>query len=375
MMFRIELTSPTRLFTATHSWAHPRAGAIPPHSPGNDSDLPVVVMTLQKIHLDKSDAFSDLHVMRTDDLGKHWTQPSLDPAFQRRNLGEGEEVTVCDFTPGWHAASGKLFGTGHTVHYKDGHIPHIRPRAVVYSFYDAIERQWSSWETLSLPDLPYFANAGAGSTQRYDLPNGDILLPIYFKEPAERQMGATVLRCRVQGNQLHYIEHGTELMLPVDRGFGEPSLTFFQNRYYLTLRNDQHGYVTTSSDGLHYEDPRQWCWDDGSDLGNYNTQQHWVTSPDALYLVYTRRGADNDHVFRHRAPLFIAQVDPQTLRVIRSTEKILIPNRGARLGNFAVTPISPGEVWVTDAEWMQYRGCEQYGSDGSVWVSRIHWKP
>ena len=56
-----------------------------------------------------------------------------------------------------------------------------------------------------------------------------------------------------------------------------------------------------------------------------------------MFLVYTRKGANNDHVFRHRAPLFIAQVDPGEAALIRSTERILVPERGARLGNFAVT--------------------------------------
>ena len=51
----------------------------------------------------------------------------------------------------------------------------------------------------------------------------------------------------------------------------------------------------------------------------------------------------------------------------------LMPNRGARLGNFAVTEVSPDETWVTDAEWMQPQGVEKYGADGSVWVSRIRW--
>ena len=50
-----------------------------------------------------------------------------------------------------------------------------------------------------------------------------------------------------------------------------------------------------------------------------------------------------------------------------------MPNRGARLGNFGVTQISPKETWVTTAEWMQPKGCEKYGSDGSVWVAKIHW--
>src|SRR5690606_1011569 len=116
---------------------------------------------------------------------------------------------------------------------------------------------------------------------------------------------------------------------------------------FLTLRNDEKGYVAVSDDGLNYSTPKPWCWDDGSDLGNYNTQQHWVTHPQALYLVYTRRGANNDHVFRHRAPLFIAQVNPHTQQVIRSTERVLVPERGARLGNFGVTKVTDHETWVT----------------------------
>lgn len=72
------------------------------------------------------------------------------------------------------------------------------------------------------------------------------------------------------------------------------------------------------------------AWDDGTDLGSYNTQQHWVAHSEGLFLVYTRRGANNGHVMRHRAPLFIAQVDPVKLHVLRSTERELMPNRGAR---------------------------------------------
>jgi len=172
---------------------------------------------------------------------------------------------------------------------------------------------------------------------------------------------------------LTYIEHGDELTIDIPRGFGEPSLVRFGDQYFLTLRNDEKGYVTKGSDGLCFEAPRPWCFDDGEELGNYNTQQHWVLHSEALFLVYTRRGAANDHVFRHRAPLFMAQVDPQRLCVIRSTERAIVPERGARLGNFGVTDVSPEETWVTVAEWMQPRGCERYGSDNTVWVAKLHW--
>ena len=135
-----------------------------------------------------------------------------------------------------------------------------------------------------------------------------------------------------------------------------------------------------SDDGLQFSQPQPWLWDDGSELGNYNTQQHWVTHSDALFLVYTRKGASNDHVFRHRAPLFIAQVDPQSLCVKRASEHVLVPQRGARLGNFAVTAVNERETWITVAEWMQTWGPNvvippdnSSGADNSVYAARIIW--
>jgi len=312
-------------------------------------------------------------MMRTDDLGLTWQGPTPLPGFERRPFNEKLEITVCDFTPRWHATSGKLLGTGHTVVYGNNRVLSVRPRATAYSAYDPVTRKWAPWRTLEMPSEPRFANSGAGSTQRLDLANGDLLLPIYFKEPSASKYASTVVRCRFDGETLRYVEHGSELTVDADRGLYEPSITRYGDGFYLTMRNDVTGYVAVSTDGLHYGEPRPWTWDDGSDLGSYNTQQHWVVHSDALFLVYTRRGANNDHVMRHRAPLFIAEVDPLKLCVVRSTERELMPNRGARLGNFAVTEVSPQETWVTDAEWMQPKGVENYGSDGSVWVSKIRW--
>jgi hypothetical protein len=224
-----------------------------------------------------------------------------------------------------------------------------------------------------MPDDPKFYNSGAGCAQRYDLEDGTILLPISFR-PINKNSRVTVCKCTFDGKRLKYITNGTELELNDDtRGLGEPSLTRFNDTFYLTIRNDKKGFVTRSSDGLNFESIRPWTFDDGSELGSYNTQQHWVTHSDGLYLVYTRRGANNDHVFRNRAPLFMAKVDPDKLCVIRETEQVLVPERGARLGNFGVVDISPEESWVTVSEWMQPIGVDKYGSDGSVFVARIHW--
>ncbi len=132
-------------------------------------------------------------------------------------------------------------------------------------------------------------------------------------------------------------------------------------------------------DGLYFGRPRWWTFDDGTELADYNTQQHWVTHGDDLHLVRTRWGANNDDVFRPRAPLFIAQVDKDRLCVIRETERVLVPERGARLGNFGVTHVTENETWAVVSESMQtnlldlhdYRVCEKHGRDDSAYVANI----
>ncbi len=369
--YRIQLDVIHSGFDHKTCWVHPRAGAIP-------GDPLSVVLTMQKLLLSGSDVFYELNEMRTDDLGKTWSGPTPHATLARRREGD-MEVGICDFTPRWHAATGKLLGIGQSVHYRDNRLVEHRHRQTAYSVYDAKARTWAEWRTLDMPDNRKFFNAGAGSVQRVDLPNGDILLPIYFKgdDPKERCYTATVLRCQFDGAAIRYAEHGSELKSEVPRGFCEPSLVAFQGRWFLTLRNDRAGYVARGADGLRFEPPKEWRFDDGQPLGNYNTQQHWVRHPadKGLLLVYTRRGANNDHVFRHRAPLFIAQVDPERLCVLRRTERILVPEKGARLGNFAVCEASARETWVTVAEWMQPVGCERYGSDNRVYAARVLWDP
>jgi hypothetical protein len=374
--FAIRLDTISSGFDRKTCWVHPRAGAIP-------GDTPAVVLTLQKLLLTGSDVFYPLNEMRTDDLGKTWSGPrEHTQTLGRRTVSGDITEGVADFWPKWHAKSGKLLGIGLMARYQgDAQVPDF-PRQTTYSIYDAATRTWTPWDTMPMPEQAKFFSAGAGCAQRVDRPDGDILLPIYFRAQGSRAYTVTVLRCSFDGKALRVKEAGNDLTIAVDRGLYEPSLAIYQNRYYLTLRNDRAGYVATSEDGLHFTPPKAWTWDDGSDLGNYNTQQHWVTHSNGLYLVYTRRGANNDHVVRHRAPLFIAQVDPKKLQVIRATERILVPERGARLGNFGVTEVNENETWVTVAEWMQtkppnpydYTIPMKYGSDNAVFVARIQWQ-
>jgi hypothetical protein len=122
---------------------------------------------------------------------------------------------------------------------------------------------------------------------------------------------------------------------------------------------------------LHYAPVRPWRFDTGAELGSYNTQQHWLVVGGRLYLTYTRRGAHNDHIVRHRAPLFIAEVDPERLVVLSKTEQVLIPERGVMLGNFGVHMVNAREAWVTDAEYYLGKTRHERGADNSVWLIRV----
>ena len=339
-------------------WFQPRPVAIPASDRGQ---APAVVMTVQKAM--GSDFFTGLSVLRTDDFGKSWSTPEPREALGWRAAEEGLKVGVCDFTLGWHAPTGKVLGIGHTARYtKRGFAGFGHRRDTVYSVYDPTTHEWTPWTVFAFPETPdnrYFFNGVHG--QWLVEPDGSILVPVYFVPPNRGfLLTGMVMRCTFDGATLTYVEHGNELRHPVKRGLYEKSITFYNGRYYMTMRNDVKGYVAVSDDGLSYGPIKAWTFDDGTDLGSYNTQQKWVTHSDGLFLVYTRRGAGNDHIMRHRAPLFIGQVDTDELCVRRSTERIAVPERGHALGNFDATVISANETWITVA------GAEAF-------VARILW--
>jgi hypothetical protein len=356
-------------------WFHPRVAAIP-----NDGQIsePTVIMTIQK-HLVVSDYYSGMYYMRTDDLGKTWIGPREIPELAWQYEPDGTTVSVADVTPGWHNSTGKLIAIGIKVRYsKEGKQLLDKPRShdAAYAVYDPETDKWTPWKMLAnVPDPEskfYLVNPGC--VQWHVKPDGTILLPVYFSHPDDLgESSVTVLECSFDGETMTYLHHGDEMTVKGGRGLGEPSLIFFNNLYYLTLRNNFCGYVTTSKDARHWEPIKEWTFDDGQKLGSYNTQAHWLSHSNGLFLTYTRRGADNDHIMRNRAPLFIAEVDPVKLNVIRSTEQILMPERGVMLGNFGAAPITKNESWVSDAEFIVGDKPHPGGADGTVWISRVIW--
>lgn len=350
-------------------WFHPRAVAIPGAGKQGRS---AALITLQK-HLLSSDHYSGLSVMRSDDLGRNWSDPEPQPELDWIKDGD-VDIAVADVTPGFHPPSGKVIAIGAQVRYsRQGEQLEDQPRAhqTAYAVFDPRTNRWSKWRRLEMPAGEEFNFARSACAQFVVEADGTLLLPFYIAKSAKVPYATTVVRCSFDGENLKYKEHGDVLSLNVARGLYEPSLIRLANRYYLTIRNDQRGYVTSGDDGLHFRPVKPWLFDDGAELGSYNTQQHWLTAGDGLFLVYTRRGANNDHVVRHRAPLFLAQVDPQRLCVLRDTERVLVPERGATLGNFGAAAISENESWVTVSEGIWNDDARRRGAEGATFLARV----
>ncbi|HEX4130815.1 MAG TPA: sialidase family protein [Pirellulales bacterium] len=344
-------------------------GAVIPGQP------PRIMVTTQALDRGGVHAFRDISEISSSDNGSTWTAPKVIEPLRRKKNADGDELVAGDLSPQWHAASGTVLATGKMFGFRGGTREDRALERVADCVYSPSTNAWGELRTLDLPVTDHagrkIVSPNSGCCQRYDLPGGDILLPIrYSAGKVDAPYVTIVALCRFDGTTLIYERHGSELSRAKGRGLYEPSITAFHGRYYVTMRADDSGFVARSSDGLDYEPIVEWTFDDGKPLGSYNTQQHWIAHGDALYLVYTRRGADNDHIFRHRAPLFIAQVDPERLCVVRATEQVLFPEDNASLGNGGVLEVSPNETWFIESELVagsRQRDCNK------VMVARILW--
>ena len=350
------------------TWFHPRACMIP------GASGPRAFMTLQTIQ--GSDYFGPVHWMESPDLGRTWTEPQPVPALGRvPHPTEGEEG-VCDVVPQWHAPSRSVLAVGHNVFYSGPKFSAKQPpRWPVYAVWR--DGRWGPRRKLEWNDPRGTEIYSNGCGQRVLLPNGDIQMSLTFGTKGAPRSVAGVI-CGFDGERLVMKQIGPELRNDKGRGLLEPSVVSFQNRIYLTIRaEDERGYVARSDDGLTFEPQRAWAWDDGEPLTMSTTQQHWLAHSDALFLVYTRKDATNANVLRWRSPLFMAQVDSQTLRLRRATERVVLPlvgdgikdpDRVAIMGNFHVTHASPAESWVTVGEWQPRNGIK-----GDLLLARIRW--
>lgn len=350
------------------TWFHPRACVVP------TANGPMVLMTLQTIS--GSDVFGPVHWMTTSDLGKTWTDPQPLPALGRVPADNGWKEGVCDVVPEYHAPTKTVLAMGHNVFY---HGPKFDtqqpPRWPMYAVWN--NGAWSERRKLEWDDPRGSLIYTCGCGQRVVLDKGDIAFVMSFGSNRNSRSAAGV-HCSFDGKAVAIKKVGTEMKHTAGRGLLEPSLVRWKGTFFVTMRaEDNHGYVATSDDALDFAEKQPWCWDNGEAVPMSTTQQHWLTHSDALFLVYTRKDASNLKVPRWRSPLFMAQVDPQRLRLLRDTERIVLPLVGdgvnapddvAYSGNFHPVNVSSNESWVTDGEMLPKRGYK-----GDLLLSRVRW--
>jgi hypothetical protein len=351
------------------TWFHPRACMVPGPSG------PMALMTLQTIA--GSDYFGPVHWMSSRDLGRTWTDPLPVPALGRVKQPDGAEEGVCDVVPEWHPASKSVLALGHNVYYSGPKFSTNQPpRWPIYAVWR--DGKWGARRKLEWKDprgaYIYTNNCG----QRVVLPNGDILLAFTYGATRNQPRSVSGVICAYDGETLSVKHVGDEIAHDQGRGLLEPSLVRYGGRFLLTLRaEDNRGYVCAGEDGLRWTPKQAWAWEDGEPLTMSTTQQHWLAHSAGLFLVYTRKDASNTNVPRWRAPLWMAQVDTQTLRLKRATERIVLPLVGdgvnapddvAYSGNFHPVNASAEESWVTDGEMLPKRGWK-----GDLLMSRIRW--
>lgn len=324
-----------------------------------------------------SDYYGPVHWRESRDEGKSWSEPQPIPGFGRRPYSGDIEEAVSDVQPTYHAKTNTVLAVGEIIYYRDGrYFPEQPPRYPVYAVRDAAGN-WSARRQLEWNDPRGNAIYAAGSSQSLVLGNGDVLIPISFRSQGRTDYGVTTLRCSFDGRELKVKQTGGALHNAVKRGLLEPQLTFFDNRYLMTIRaEDGHGYVSTSADGLQWSDAVPWKWDDGEALAMSTTQQHWLAHSEGLFLVYTRRAEENANVMRWRAPLYLAEVNRKTLRLVRASERIVFPlvgdgiNNPAHVphyGNFHVNNAGARESWIAAGEVIpaNFRG--------DLLLARVRW--
>lgn len=354
-------------------WFHPRACLVPG---AKEEKRRRVFMTLQEIN--GSDFFRQVHFMTSDDLGMTWTEPQAIPDFSWHDKGGGLIEGVCDVVPQWHPWTKTILAMGHNVYYKDNKLTQTsNDRWPTYAVRDE-KGNWSSRKKLRWDDPRASAMVSCGCGERLWFDDGDLLVPVSFGPQGRTHRSVTTLRCAFDGVNLTVKESGNELESTKGRGLLEPSITKFRNRYFMTIRaEDERGYVTTSANGLKWDEKQPWSWEDGTPLAMSTTQQHWLLHSEGLHLAYTRRTEENAKVMRYRAPLFIAAVDPETLRLRRDTERVLFPLKGdpasdpkhvTLTDNFHPLAVTQDESWITVGE-----NTLSTRTPGDLLIGRIRW--
>ena len=341
---------------------------------GTDGKGTVFVTYAMSI-LEKSDVYAGSYIMKSVDYGNTFEEPK--PLHVTTHTPDGTRFTFRDCVIYHNKKHDKWLSLGCVMEY-DKNDDNIRKNRIIIAkpVFTTINPEKCDYEG-PINELPFpydyisvFVNA-----QPIEFDNGDVLLSFYYiTENCHKASSVSVLYS-YDGEKFNIVKAGK----PIEgsnyaRGIIEPSIAKLKDKYYITLRTDEMGMLASSDDGFTFNTPKPWRFDNGELIGNYNTQQHWVRFKDALYLVYNRKGANNDHILRHRAPVFMARFDETKECLLKDTEVVLIPEKGAQMGNFVVLDMDDTHALHINCECMQSgRICDdvwedvaRYGGDNAI---------
>ena len=331
------------------------------------------LLAFQKLLLSGMDVFYGQFMSKSVDGGRTWSEP-VEMTALKDTQENGYRVARYG-TVRYSEKNGRWFALGSAQLYLDDRRPfqkYVDGRPYCSPIYISVDAGQGVFTGCKPLPFPMQCEMAMPFGQTLECEDGDLLVPFYYRPVGAGKKGRVIIvRYAFDGDGLKIVKAGTPVVRDdLARGLGEPSLARLGGKVYLTLRSDEMGLWCESGDGLSFSEPRPWTWTDGKAIGNRNTQQHWVGREDGLFLTYTRETATNSHVFRNRAPIFMARFDPAAGGLVRETERVLVPELGARLGNFCVAH-ADREAWLVVAEWMQPKGCERFGSDNSIWLVKI----
>ena len=176
-------------------------------------------------------AYGDLYMMKKPSAKAKWGFPEIIGALARQVTSGGYVKAFGDVTPAWHEKTQTVLCTGKSFFayaQNTGDSPLNKKRVdienmqeIAYAVYSPGENQWSKLKSVVVPEKldngDDFVEVNAGCTQRVDLPNGDVLLPIRYKRNGFYV--STVILCAYDGQELKYKKHGSLLTIEKGRGF------------------------------------------------------------------------------------------------------------------------------------------------------------
>lgn len=334
-----------------------------------------------QLYLGGSDVFLEGSVMTSEDGGMTFGEAK--PFAALPDTHENGIRTHYSLTPYYHKKSNTMYAIGRMTRYAGDRQPILSGKDLMPALtgtFDTEKLCFTGCERLTVPGLEEYDMVTF--MEPFEEEDGSLLFPIYLRNGEKKTHDVVTARYELKGGTLIFRELGEILKREdLNRGICEPRLTKLGNKYYMTLRSDEIGMLTQSDDGLHFSAPEIWKWDDGEILASHNTQQAWVRHPEGLFLVYTRVTPHNHHIFRNRAPIFMARFDEERNCLVKETEVVVVPEMGARIGNFNVCQVKENEAWICVSEWMQTTGpdpydssvCYRYGARNRLWRTRIAW--